>query len=348
MKELNDLSEILPSSLACSAMGVSRASLHRFNQSQIKPAKPRVDRRALNPQQREEVLNHPNSDRFAEMAPASVYATLLDEGVRLCSIRTMYRLLHAVKSVRERRDQRRHVVYEKPQLMAEQPNHVWSWDITKLLGPQKWEYFHLYVMMDIYSRKVVGWMVCPNESGSLAQELIEHCYQSEEIVPGQLSIHSDRGTSMTSKPVVQLLQTLDVHKSLSRPHVSNDNPFSEAHFKTLKYRPSFPRKFGSLQDAKAHLRPFFAWYNDQHRHSSLGYMTPASVHDGSAAALRDKRQVVLDAAYALHPERFVRGRPIAPPLPTAAWINPPAPVDASATNLDPQVQGQEVPNTLLQ
>ena len=310
---------------ACQAVGVSRAAVYRRRRPPAvkSPTAPVVHPRALRTEEREVVLRELASDRFVDCAPAAVHAMLLEEDRYLCSVRTMYRVLSAARAVRERRAQRRHPRYEKPQLLANGPNEVWSWDITKLLGARKWQYFHLYVMLDIFSRYVVGWMVAERESGSLAKQLIATCYQRQGIVPGQLTIHSDRGTAMTAKPVVNLMTTLDVHKTVSRPHVSNDNPFSEAQFKTMKYRPNFPRRFGCIEDVRATLEPFFAWYNGEHRHSGIAYMTPAAVHFGRAEALQARRAEVLKAAFARNPERFVHGEPAPTALPEAVWINPP-------------------------
>ena len=262
--------------------------------------------------------------RFVDLAPAEVYATLLDEGRYLCSLRTMYRVLAAAHEVRERRNQLRHVA-PTPELLATRPNEVWSWDITKLLGPAKWTYFYLYVILDIFSRYVVGWMVAHQERAALAERLIEVACETQKIVPGQLTIHADRGASMTSKPVALLLADLGITRTHSRPHVSNDNPFSEAQFKTLKYRPTFPERFGSLQAARAFCQPFFRWYNAEHRHTGIALLTPAMVHDGQAEAVRAQRADVLAAAYAAHPERFVRKPPTPPAVPDTVWINPPAP-----------------------
>jgi putative transposase len=241
----------------------------------------------------------------------------------------MYRLLEATGEVRERRDQLRHVA-PKPELLATRPNRVWSWDITKLLGPAKWTYFYLYVILDIFSRYVVGWMVAHRESAALAERLIAETCKKQEIPAGQLTIHADRGTSMTSKPVTLLLADLGVTRTHSRPHVSNDNPFSEAQFKTLKYRPEFPDRFASLEAARAFCQPFFTWYNTEHRHTGIGLLTPAAVHYGDAARVTARRQQVLATAYAEHPERFVRKPPEPPAPPTAVWINPPLHVAATA------------------
>ena len=260
-----------------------------------------------------------------DQAPQEVYAALLDQGRYLCSLRTMYRLLEANQEVRERRDQLRHPSYAKPELLAAAPNQVWSWDITKLLGPVKWTYFYLYVILDIFSRYVVGWMVASREMAALAHKLIQGTLEKQNIQPGQLTIHADRGPSMKSKPVALLLSDLGVTKTHSRPHSSDDNPYSEAQFKTLKYRPDFPERFGSLEDARAFCQEFFAWYNLDHYHSGIGLMTPRVVHDGLAQEVFRAREKVLLAAYEKHPERFVRKVPVPLALPKAAWINPPKP-----------------------
>jgi len=264
-----------------------------------------------------------HSERFVDAAPAQVYATLLDEGVYLASERTMYRLLAATGSSRERRDQLRHPAYARPELLAERPNELWSWDITKLLGPAKWSYYYLYVILDVYSRYAVGWTLAGRESAALAERLIAETIDKQRIAAGTLTIHADRGSSMSSKPVAFLLADLGVTKTHSRPHTASDNPYSEAHFKTLKYRPGFPARFASPEQARAFCRGFFAWYNGEHRHSSIGLMTPATVHYGAAEQTYAARSAVLEAAYDEHPERFVRRRPRPPALPTATWINPP-------------------------
>jgi putative transposase len=277
-------------------------------------------------------LHHP---RFIDLAPAEVYATLLDDGRYLCSLRTMYRLLAATHEVRERRNQRRHVA-PTPQLLATRPNEVWSWDITKLLGPAKWTYYYLYVILDIFSRYVVGWMVAHRESAMLAERLIAATCTKQGIRRDQLTLHADRGSSMTSKPVALLLADLGITRTHSRPHVSNDNPFSEAQFKTLKYRPEFPDRFSSLEEARAFCQPFFTWYNTAHRHTGIGLLTPAMVHYGYAETVCVRRAAVLTSAYAAHPERFVRQPPKPPTLPTAVWINPPAAITMppSPSNVD--------------
>jgi len=270
------------------------------------------------------VKNTLYSDRFSDKAPREVYATLLDEGQYLCSVRTMYRLLREEDASRERRNQLRHPNYRKPELLATGPNQVWSWDITKLLGPQKWTSYHLYVILDIYSRYVVGWMLAHRESADLASRLIRETVEKQGAGEDQLTIHSDRGPSMASQSVAQLLATLGVVKSHSRPHVSNDNPFSESQFKTMKYRPEFPARFGGYEDALGHCRAFFGWYNDEHYHSGIGLLTPGMLHYGEAEKVIADRSRVLRGAFEAYPERFVQGCPKPQALPTAVWINTPA------------------------
>ena len=314
---------------ACAALGIVRSGFYR-GQGPAKAPSPRPSPpRALSFEERQAVLATLHTDRFVDTAPATVYATLLDEGRYYCSIRTLYRILDERAEVKERRNQLRHPVYQKPELLATAPNQVWSWDITKLLGPVKWSYCYLYVILDIFSRYVVGWMIAPAESAVLAQRLIKDTCEKQQIGTGQLTLHADRGSSMKSKPVALLLADLGVTKTHSRPYTSDDNPFSEAQFKTLKYRPDFPERFGSLEDARVFCQTFFAWYNGEHRHSGIGLMTPAAVHDGRASAMRDARQQVLLTAYAAHPERFVRQPPQPPVLPHAVWINPPKTQSAS-------------------
>jgi putative transposase len=264
-----------------------------------------------------------NSERFVDQAPAAVYATLLDEEVYVGSVSTMYRILRQEGEVKERR-QRTKSQYTKPELLATGPNQLWSWDITKLLGPEKWTYYYLYVIMDVFSRYVVGWMIAPRESAAFAEELIAQTCQNQNIEPNHLTIHADRGSAMTSKAVAFLLADMGVTKTHSRPHVSNDNPYSEAQFKTLKYRPDFPDRFGSIQDARAFCLTFFTWYNQEHRHSGIAMMTPENVHHGRTDQIIAVRQRALNNAYSSHPERFVRKQPRHAALPTAAWINPPA------------------------
>jgi putative transposase len=310
---------------ACRALGVSRATAYR-HRSPKPPSTARSRRRsplALSDEERAAVLAELHAERFVDASPAAVYATLLDEGTYLASERTMYRVLAANAEVRERRAQRRHPTYAAPELLASAPNELWSWDITKLRGPAKWTWFYLYVILDVFSRYVPGWMVATAESAVLAERLIADTVAKQSIEPGTLTIHADRGSSMASKPVALLLADLGVTKSHSRPHVSNDNPYSEAQFKTLKYRPGFPARFGSIEDARAFCRTFFTWYNTEHRHSGIGLLTPATVHAGRAPEVRAARATVLAQAYAVHPERFVRRPPTPPDLPTAVWINPP-------------------------
>jgi putative transposase len=266
-----------------------------------------------------------DSPRFQDQAPQEVYATLIDEGQYLCSVRTMYRILAENTEVRERRNQLQHPNYVKPELLATQPNQLWSWDITKLLGPAKWTYYYLYDIMDVFSRYVVGWLIAEREAASLAEMLIAETCLRQNILPGQLTVHADRGSSMTSRPVALLMADLGVTKTHSRPHVSNDNPFSEAQFKTLKYRPDYPARFGCQPDARGWAQDFFQWYNYEHHHTALGLLTPADVHFGRTQAVLAQRQQVLTAAYLKNPERFVQGQPKPPQLPQAVWINPPKP-----------------------
>jgi len=310
----------------CRALGVSRATVYRWWVEDGVKTSAYVQRqspRALEPEEHQAVLDVLHSERFVDRSPAEVCATLLDEGRYLCSERTMYRVLAEHGEVRERRKQLVHPVYTKPELLATRPNEVWSWDITKLLGPVKWTYFYLYVLLDIFSRYVVGWMVAHRESATLAKRLIDDTCQGQGIQSGRLTVHADRGTSMTSKMVAQLMADLGITKTHSRPHVSNDNPFSESQFKTLKYCPEFPGRFGCIEDTQAFLRPFFTWYNREHRHSGIGMLTPEDVHYGRGPNILETRAKVLAAAYAARPERFVRGMPKPAPLPEAVWINPP-------------------------
>ena len=309
---------------ACEALGVARSTLYRRRQPVTpKPKRRPRPHRALDETEREEVLGALHCERFVDKAPAQVWATLLDEGTYLCSIRTMYRILEEHGEVRERRNQRRHPNYTKPELLAEAPNQVWSWDITKLRGPVKWTYYYLYVILDIFSRYVVGWMLAHRESAALAQRLIAESCRKQDIEPDQLTLHADRGSSMRSKPVGLLLADLGVTKTHSRPYVSNDNPYSESQFKTMKYCPQFPSRFGSAEDGRLFCCGFFAYYNFHHRHSGIGLMTPADVHYGRAEQLTTARRQILLEAQQAHPERFVRGTPQPPVLPPQAWINPP-------------------------
>jgi putative transposase len=315
---------------ACRAAGVPQATWyrrHRASPAAPKPApvphKERVQPRALTRAERQAILEALHSVRFADLAPDEVWAVLLDEGTYLGSVSTYYRVLREAGESRERRRQATHPAAVKPELVATGPNQVYSWDITKLHGPAKWTYYHLYVILDICSRYAVGWMVATRESAVLAEKLIAETCAKQGITRGQLSLHADRGSSMTSKPVALLLADLGVTQSHSRPHVSNDNPYSEAQFKTLKYRPAFPARFGSVEAARAHCQEFFHWYNNEHRHGGLGLHTAADVHHGQASAVRAGRAQVLDAAYQAHPERFVSKPPAPPKLPGTSWINPP-------------------------
>jgi putative transposase len=314
-----------PTAQLCVSLGLSRAALYRWRKPKATTEpKPRARHpRALPTQERQAVLDTLHSERFYDASPAEVHATLLEEQTYLASPRTMYRLLAAAHEVRERRDQLRHPAYAKPELLATQPNQVWSWDITKLKGPVKWSYFYLLVILDIFSRYVVGWMVALSEGARLAERLIEESCAKQNIQPGQLTIHADRGPAMTSKTVALLFSDLDILRSHSRPHVSDDNPFSESHFRTLKYRPGFPDRFGSLENARQVCRALFDWYNLEHHHSGLAFLTPATVHHGRAREVLDARHHVRLAAYAAHPERFVNGPPQRQSLPSAVWINPP-------------------------
>jgi putative transposase len=324
MDAAEDMALIVGTAPACEALTINRASLYRrrHRPRTVPRRRPRPPR-ALSPVERETVRDVLHSERFMDKAPAQVVATLLDEDVYHCSTRTMYRVLESSREVRERRDQLRHPIYQKPELLATAPNQVWSWDITKLLAPAKWTYFYLYVILDIFSRYVVGWMLADGESAQLAKRLIDEAYAKQRIVPGQLTIHADRGPSMKSHGVAVLLASLGVTKTHSRPHVSNDNPYSEAHFKTLKYCPAFPDRFGSYPDGLGFCHAFFRYYNHEHRHSGIGLMTPYAVHHGLAPQITSARQGTLLEAYARHPERFVRKVPRPPIVPEAAWINPP-------------------------
>jgi putative transposase len=312
---------------ACGALGLSRASFHRRSAAARRPPTPMRARprpaRALAVAERRAVLDLLRQPRFVDQAPAEVYAELLDCGLYLCSIRTMYRILHENGEVKERRRQLRHPAYKKPELLAEGPNQVWSWDITKLMGPAKWTYFYLYVIIDIFSRRVVAWLVADAESVALFKPLFLEAIEKHAVPPGQLTLHADRGSTMKAKATAFLLADLGVTKSHSRPHTSNDNPFSESLFKTCKYQPQFPKSFGSSQDAKAFCRRFFEWYNAEHHHHGVGLMTPNQVHYGQADDVYAQRLLTLQNAFEANPDRFVKMKPNPPPKPTAVWINPP-------------------------
>jgi putative transposase len=312
---------------ACLAVGLSRATFHRRQASAARPPTPprprRKPARALGPGERQAVIDLLREERFVDQAPAEIWASLLDEGLYHCSIRTMYRILHEHDEVRERRRQLRHPVYVKPELIAEGPNQVWSWDISKLMGPAKWTYFYLYVIIDIFSRRVVGWCVADAETAALFKPLFEDAAAKHGVAPGQLTLHADRGPSMKAKATALMLADLGVTKSHSRPYTSNDNPFSEAHFKTLKYQPQFPKRFGCIQDAKTFCRTFFDWYNRDHHHLGIGLMTPDQVHYGQADTVHAARQKILDRAFRANANRFVNKPPEPPSKPIAVWINPP-------------------------
>jgi putative transposase len=320
---------------ACDFLGVARASFYRQRPvlgptasplpEPVLPAARPAPARALSAAERVSVLTVLHEERFQDRSPAAVQATLLDEGQYLCSIRTMYRILEDEGESRERRDQLVHPAYQKPELLATAPNQLWSWDITKLRGAAKWTYFYLYVILDVFSRYVAGWMVAPREGAELAKQFIEETIGKHQVPAGQLTIHADRGKVMTSKPVAFLMADLGVTKSHSRPYVSDDNPYSESQFRTMKYRPEFPDRFGCIQDSRAFCQQFFQWYNHEHRHSGIGLLTPAMVHFGETQTVLAHRQVVLDAAYQEHPDRFVRRPPKPLPLPSEVWINKPVP-----------------------
>ena len=330
---MNGFGELQPqigTAAACAGLSINRSGIYRARVRWARrnvcmmprPRRPRPPL-AFSEAEHAVLLLILNSERFADLAPAAVYAILLDEGRYHGSIRTMYRFLAEQGLSGERRKQRVHTAYAKPELLAVRPNEVWSWDITKLKGPAKWTCFHLYVILDIFSRYVVGWMIAARESKELAEQIIADTVHKQRIIPGTLTLHADRGSSMRSKPVADLLIDLDIIKTHSRPHVSDDNPFSESQFKTLKYRPDFPARFGSIEDARAHCLVFFRWYNTVHRHSGIGLMTPHTVHYGHAKQLTAERNITLMTAFAAHPQRFKGLAPKPPAVPTAAWINPP-------------------------
>ena len=354
MASATELAPLVGVNDACQAVGVGRASFYRHERRppavlepahplapaaplpstagvEERPAEPAPTRghpRALSEAEQQAVLDVLHAPRFRDAAPAAVYATLLDEGIYLASERTLYRLLAAAGETRERRDQLVHPPYHKPELLATAPNQVWSWDITKLLGPAKWTYYYLYVLLDIYSRYVPGWMVAHREHAALAERLMAETIAKQGIPPGQLTLHADRGPAMTAKSLAQLLDDLGVTKTHSRPYTANDNPFSEAQFKTMKYRPDYPERFADPTQARTWAHTFFGWYNNEHHHTSLGLLTPAIVHYGQATQVTAQRQATLTVAYNLHPERFVKGGPRPPQPPTAVWINPPLPARA--------------------
>jgi putative transposase len=336
---ITTLSPIVGTARACRAVGRPRSSWYRHHRTS--PAPPRLPRkapqpqpRALAPAERQQVLDTLHAERFWDAAPASVYATLLDEGVYLASVSTMYRLLRAAGETGDRRRHATHPARVKPELLATAPNQCWSWDITKLAGPAKWTWYYLYVILDVFSRYVVGWMVAAHEAATLAERLLAEAIAAQQVEADTLTVHADRGTSMTSKPVAMLLSDLGVTRSHSRPHVPDDNPYSESQFKTLKHHPTFPDRFGCIQDARAFCQGFVDWYNLEHHHSGIALLTPADVHSGRAEQIITARAVVLEGAYAAHPERFVRNPPQPPQLPQAVWINKP---------VDPTEAPQQIP-----
>ena len=323
MSLVDERSEMLTVWEACESVGLPRANYYRRKSSQEEGATAHRSHRCLSDGERKSVLEVLTSDRFCDKSVRQVWAELIDDGVYLCSIRTMYRILAENRAVRERRDQLRHPEYTRPELLAAGPNQLWSWDITKLKGPHKWTYYYLYLLLDVYSRKEVGWLLADRESSTLAVELIRQSCRREGVKRGDLTVHADRGSSMRSKPVAFLLADLGVTKTHSRPYTSSDNPYSEAQFKTLKYQPEFPERFGSIEDARGFLRHYFDWYNNVHRHSGIGLVTPAQRHDGTDKVVYGERKEVMAAFYEQHPERFVRGLPSPPELPGEVWINKP-------------------------
>lgn len=333
---IEELTPLIGTRPACRALGASVATTYRRRRppEPPRPSRPRpTPERALSGPEREQVLEVLASERFVDVSPEETWATLLDDGTYLCSTRTMYRILKdEYGEVRDRRDQLTHPPYAAPELLAEHPNAVWSWDISKLKGPARGTWFYLYVILDVFSRYIVGWTVQQHENAELATALIEQAIEQQQITPKILTLHADRGAPMRAKLLAQLLEDLGVTKTHSRPYTSSDNPYSEAHFKTLKYRPAFPARFGSIEQAREHCRAFADWYNHAHRHSGIGLMTPAAVHHGHAPRLHAARARVLDAAYAQHPERFVRHAPVPPKLPVAAWINKPADTKEAAAH----------------
>lgn len=330
MLSVKELAHAVGIRAACEALGLPRSSFYRAEQPPVlKPTTPTArptPPRALSPAEKAQVREVLNSPRFQDQAPREVYATLLEEGIYVCHWRSMYRILDEYDEVRERRNQMSHPAYVKPQLVATAPNQLWSWDITKLLGPAKRRYYCLYVIVDIYSRYVPGWLLTESESADLAEELMATTCAKQGIGREQLTVHADNGAPMIAKPLTQLFTDLDITPSHSRPHVPNDNPYSEAQFKTLKYRPDYPERFGGAAAARQWAQAFFTWYNQEHHHSALGLLTPAVVHSGQAPAVLAERQRVLTAAYAAHPERFVKGPPTPGALPKEVWINRPQPV----------------------
>ena len=328
--QIQELSQVMPIADACQALDFPRSSFYRLT---APPTAPRatttkltsISSRALDEAERAHIRNVLNSERFVDCSPYVVYATLLDEGEYLCSVSTMYRILRAHGEIRERRKQRKLPVYKKPELLATGPNQLWSWDISWLRGSVRGTYYYIYVILDVFSRYMVAWTIETAESAALAEKLIDYACANHDIQKGDLTLHSDRGPAMMSIPVAHLLEQLGVTKSHSRPYTSNDNPYSEAQFKTMKYRPDYPDRFNSLDEARDWARTFVAWYNFEHRHSGIGFVPPATLHFGQAQHIFDQRQAVLEQAFVNHPERFVRGQPTPPVIPAEVWINKPTP-----------------------
>lgn len=322
-----ELSKSTSVAAACDSFGLARSSFYRALEPKQKPtlAAKKGNPLALNDQETEQVIEALNSQEYLDKTPYEVYGSLIDKGLYLCSIRTMYRILKQSQQSQERRKGHRQKNYTKPELLATQPNQVWSWDITKLKMGTKWSYAYLYVIIDIFSRYVVGWMIAECESALLAEQFIAQTLEKQNIEPNQLTLHADRGSSMKSKTVAQLLSDLKVLKTHNRPHVSNDNPYSESQFKTLKYQPSFPQRFGSIQDARSYCETFFPWYNKEHHHSSIALLTPEMVHYGKHKQIIESRNQVLFEAFQKNPQRFKNIQPTHPPIPSAVWINKPNP-----------------------
>lgn len=341
LRAAEELAQVTGMAEACRLLGIPRSTLYRMRRPEQEPPgverlessrQPRQSVRALTNAERAAVRDVLNSERFQDQSPRQVYATLLDENEYLCHWRTMYRVLEEHDEVRERRNQLRHPSYARPELLATGPNQLWSWDITRMRGPVTWSYYYLYVMLDVFSRYIVAWLLAEQESATLAQELVAAAYAKQTIEPGQLTIHADRGAPMMAKSMAMLMSDLGINESHSRPHVSDDNPYSEAHFHTVKYRPDYPDRFGCLGDARSWCEGFFPWYNNEHHHSALHLLTPADVHYGRAEEKLAQRQEVLQQAYAAHPERFVNGPPTVSQLSAAVWINRPATADGSANS----------------
>lgn len=331
MSAIAELAQHIGVQSACAVFAFPRSRFYRRHQAKTVVEKPRRTQpsRTLSADERIQVRDLLDSERFADASPYEVYAALLDEGIYHCSIRTMYRILHEFAEVQERRNQLRHPTYTKPELLATAPNQLWSWDITKLRGPATWQYYYLYVVLDVFSRYVVGWLLAEHESAELAEQLIAESCRKQGITRDQLTLHADRGAAMIAKSLAQLLTDLGIDKSHSRPHTPDDNPFSEAQFKTMKYQPDYPDRFDSKAHALSWARGFFPWYNHEHHHNALGLLTPAMVHFDQAPEILAKRQATLAAAYDRHPERFVQGLPQPPRLPQAVWINPPKTLHAA-------------------